>query len=110
MRFQPSSRRCAPTASATRKPRFDLLGNPAREDIKAALDRLEPPPGTPPGAAVPPDEFVGTHFASLHAIRSSDGKRAYILLEFSADGTPEEALRRVLDAIGEHLRPVFMLA
>jgi hypothetical protein len=44
---------------------IDLLGNPAREDIKAALDRLEPPPGTPAGAAVPPDEFVGTHFASL---------------------------------------------
>lgn len=89
---------------------IDLLGNPARQDIKAALDRLEPPPGRPAEAEVPPDEFVGTHFASLHAIRSSDGKRAYILLEFSADGTPEEALRRVLDAIGEHLRPVFMLA
>ncbi|MFL5211577.1 MAG: Dyp-type peroxidase [Microvirga sp.] len=89
---------------------IDLLGNPARQDIKAALDRLEPPPGTPAEAAVPPDEFVGTHFASLHAIRSSDGKRAYILLEFSADGTPEDALRRVLDAIGERLRPVFMLA
>src|SRR5688500_8824153 len=83
---------------------IDLLGNPARQDIKEALDRLEPPAGTPAGAPTPPDGFVGTHFASLHAIRSSDGKRAYILFEFSADGTPDQALQRVLGSIGQHLR------
>ena len=72
----------------------DQLGNPARPDIRAALDKHE-------------DGESGTHFASLHAIRSQDGKRAYIVLEFSADGTDDEALARIDRQIGAHLRPVF---
>jgi deferrochelatase/peroxidase EfeB len=76
---------------------IDRLQNPARPDIRAALDRHE-------------DGERGTHFASLHAIRSQDGKRAYIVLEFSADGAEDEALARIERQIGDHLRPVFMQA
>jgi deferrochelatase/peroxidase EfeB len=76
---------------------IDILGNPAREDIRAALDRLE-------------DGENGTHFASLHAIRSQDGKRAYLAFEFSADSSEDEALARIDRQVGEHLRPVFMHA
>jgi deferrochelatase/peroxidase EfeB len=73
------------------------LGNPARDDIRAALDKHE-------------DGEHGTHFASLHALRSYDGKRAYIVFEFSADSTDEEALARIERQIGSHLRPIFMQA
>jgi hypothetical protein len=76
---------------------IDKLGNPARNDIRAALDMLE-------------DAEHGTHFASLHAFRSYDGKRAYIAFELSADGTDDEALARIERQIGGHLRPVFMHA
>jgi deferrochelatase/peroxidase EfeB len=78
---------------------IDQLGNPARPDIKAALD-----------AADPPDAEHGTHFASLHALKSQDGLRAHLVLEFSADGTADQALARIVSAIGVHLRPAFMLA
>src|SRR3954471_919126 len=74
---------------------IDKLGNPARPDIRAALDKLD-------------DGENGTHFASLHAIKSQDGKRAYIVLEFSADGTEDKALERIERQVGQHLRPVFM--
>jgi len=73
------------------------LGNPARKDIRAALDKHE-------------DAERGTHFASMHALQSCDGRRAYIVFEFSADGTDEEALARLERQIGQHLRPVFMHA
>jgi deferrochelatase/peroxidase EfeB len=76
---------------------IDKLGNPARADIRAALDTHE-------------DDENGTHFASLHAIRSQDGKRGYIAFEFSADGTEDDALARINRQIGENLRPVFILA
>jgi len=76
---------------------IDALQNPAREDIRAALDKHE-------------DGEHGTHFASLHAFRSQDGKRAYIAFEFSADGPEDEALERIDRQIGEYLRPVFMQA
>src|SRR5262245_59736715 len=73
------------------------LGNPARKDIRAALDKHE-------------DAERGTHFASMHALQSCDGRRAYIVFEFSADGADEEALARIERQIGQHLRPVFMHA
>jgi hypothetical protein len=75
---------------------IDRLGNPARPDIESALDVL--------------DGEAGTHFASLHAFTSVDLRRSYILLEFSADGTDDESLMRIVKAIGEQIRPVFMLA
>ena len=76
---------------------IDRLGNPAQETIQAALDRLD-------------DDGNGTHFASLHAIRSADGARGYIVFEFSADGTEDRAMARIAGAIGEFIRPIFMLA
>jgi deferrochelatase/peroxidase EfeB len=76
---------------------IDRLGNPASADIKAALD-------------VTDKDGSGTHFASLHAIESWDGKRAYLVLEFSADGSEERALQRLVTAIEDHLRSVFLLA
>jgi deferrochelatase/peroxidase EfeB len=75
---------------------IDRIGNPPAPEIRDALDRL--------------DGDAGTHFASLHAVRSSDGKRAYLLFEFSADGSEEEGLARILGAIGDRLRTVFMMA
>jgi hypothetical protein len=75
---------------------IDRLGNPPAPEIRDALDRLQ-------GDA-------GTHFASLHAVRSSDGERGYIVFEFSADGSQDEALARILAAIADRLRPVFMMA
>jgi deferrochelatase/peroxidase EfeB len=76
---------------------IDELRNPAREDIREALDKHG-------------DGENGTHFASLHAIRSQDRKRAYLAFEFSADGTDVDALARIDRQIGAHLRPVFMHA
>lgn len=77
---------------------IDALGNPARPDIAEALSRLDP------------DGLGGTHFTSLHAFRSPDAKRAYLLLEYSADGTAEAALQRIVAAIGDGLGSVFRLA
>lgn len=76
---------------------IDALGNPARADIRAALDKHE-------------DAEHGTHFASFHAFRSQDGKRAYLVFEFTADGPDEDALARIDRQIGDHLRGVFALA
>ncbi len=72
------------------------MGNPAAADIVSKLDVLR--------------GDRGMHFASMHAIRSQDGERGWLVLEFSADGSEEEALIRIVDAIGERLRPVFTLA
>jgi hypothetical protein len=55
-------------------------------------------------------EENGTHFASLHAIKSPDGTTAYIVFEYSADGSEEEATARILTAMGPMLKPVFMLS
>src|SRR5882724_11871444 len=79
---------------ATAEAAVDALGNPARADIRAALDQRE-------------DSEHGTHFASLHAFRSYDGKRAYMAFEFSADGTDDEALSRIAGQIGNDLQSVF---
>src|SRR5207244_1865243 len=62
---------------------IDRLGNPANAAVRAAL-------------ALPAGKEEGTHFASLHAIRSFDGTRAYIVFEFSADGSDEEATARIV--------------
>jgi deferrochelatase/peroxidase EfeB len=82
-----------PTAEAA----IDTLGNPAQEHIRARLDQLD-------------EDGAGTHFASLHAIRSVDGARAYILFECSADGPEDRALARIVAGVGEFLRSIFMLA
>lgn len=76
---------------------IDAMGNPAREDIRKALD-------------VTDADGDGTHFASLHALPSFTAGRAHLVLEFSADGTPARAIARLVAAIGPHLEPVFALA
>ena len=83
------------------------------EDAKAAIDALgKPGTDTTSRAALDKHEDAehGTHFASLHAFQSQDGKRAYIVFEFSADGPEADALARIDRQIGEQLRPVFKLA
>ncbi len=52
----------------------------------------------------------GTHFVSLHAVPSCDGARAYVVLELSADGSEDAAIRRLTTAIGDHLHPIFLMA
>jgi deferrochelatase/peroxidase EfeB len=74
-----------------------LLGNPASPTVANAL-------------ALAANEENGTHFASLHAIKSADGERAYIVFEFSADGTDDDATARIVTAMGPMLKPVFMLS
>jgi deferrochelatase/peroxidase EfeB len=78
---------------------IDAMGNPAKEEIRDRLDELDGDDG-----------LQGTHFASLHAVRSPDGERAWLILEFSADGTEDDALRRIVQAIGDRLRAVFTYA
>lgn len=72
------------------------LGNPARPDIAAALGTL--------------DGDAGVHFMSLNAITSTDGARAHLVLELSADGPQAAALARLVKMIGERLRAVFAIA
>ena len=76
MRSSPSSRRSTLERVEEAEAAIDALGNPARTEIAEALGKHE-------------DAEHGTHFASLHAFKSQDGKRAYIAFEFSADG-PED--------------------
>ncbi len=85
-----------PARVAEAESAIDRLGNPATSAIAEALGRR--------------DGDESTHFASLHAVRSVDGARGHIVFEFSADGTDDRALARVVTAIGVDLRPVFMLA
>jgi deferrochelatase/peroxidase EfeB len=75
------------------------MGNPAIPEVARALDKRTGPTG---------DD--GTHFASMHAIRSQDGVHAWLVLEFSADGGDDEALDRFVAAIGDRLHTVFTLA
>ena len=74
------------------------LGNPANSTVAAALDRL--------------DDGAGVHFASLHAIAPTDPLSAHghLVLEFSADGTEEAALVRIVDRLGANLGEIFALA
>jgi len=75
---------------------IDAMGNPAIAAIAAALDKRS--------------GDSGTHFASMHAVRSQDGVNAWLVLEFSADGSDDEALDRIIEAIGDRLRTIFTFA
>jgi deferrochelatase/peroxidase EfeB len=74
------------------------LGNPATEAMADALNLLEG------------DD--GVHFASLHAIAPADEEapHGHLVLEFSADGTDDAALKRLIKAIGSELKAVFAMA
>jgi deferrochelatase/peroxidase EfeB len=77
--------------------RIDALGNPCGSPLRDALDRLDPDGG-------------GTHFMSLHAIAGRDGEDGHLVFEFTADGDPATALKRIGAAIGAELLPVFATA
>src|SRR5262245_46341607 len=72
------------------------LGNPANDSMRSRLDQL--------------DGESGTHFASLHAIPAGSGHNGYLVFEFSADGTEEEALTRIVYQIGTELEGLFQQA
>ena len=71
------------------------MGNPARRDIAQRLDQLDA------------DGESGTHFASLHAIAAGNGERGYLIFEFSADGSDDQALKRFDRQIGGELTKIF---
>src|SRR5207302_9276425 len=75
---------------------IDVLGNPANAQVRKAL-------------ALTGSDENGTHFASLHAIRSPDDRRGYIVFEFSADGTEDEATTRILTAVQPVLKRGWLL-
>ncbi len=72
------------------------LGNPATDAIRDAI--------------APPDQAAFVHFASLHAVESSDGISGFLVLEFSADGSSDEATRLFAERLGARLEPILKLA
>jgi deferrochelatase/peroxidase EfeB len=84
------------------------------EQAEALIEALaQAASATPPPASLalldePTGE--GTHFVSLHAIRSKSSEGAFLLLEVSADGEPKRVLDRVVAGFGQELRTVFTLA
>ncbi|WP_380871994.1 hypothetical protein ACFB49_29490 [Sphingomonas sp. DBB INV C78] len=75
---------------------IEALGNPATPAIRQAI--------------APDVESAFLHFASLHAIEGSDQTSGFLVLEFSADRSPAEAIRLVATRLGEALRPIFALS
>jgi deferrochelatase/peroxidase EfeB len=75
---------------------IDRMGNPAADELRSRLDRL--------------DGELGVHFMSLHALPSFTAGRAHLVLEFSADGDAPRALAQIAAAIGQELATVFALA
>jgi deferrochelatase/peroxidase EfeB len=73
-----------------------LMGNPASDSI---CDALTPVHGN-----------VAIHFASLHAIAGSDGKRGSIFFELTADGKADAAIAHVARVLGEPLSAIFSQA
>ena len=66
--------------------RIDALGNPASDPIRAALDTLD-------------EDGSGTHFMSLHAFPAGEGgDDAHLVFEFTADGSEDKALERIVAA------------
>lgn len=87
-----------PVASLEEARRYieERLGNPALDHIR---ERLSVP-------------YVGNgiHFASLHALRCAEGRKAVLVLEFSADSDGDEALVHLAKAIEGELDPLFAMA
>src|SRR5438270_778891 len=85
-----------PARVADAQAEIAALGNPAVDPIRDAL-------------AADPKTGDGIHFASMHAIRSRHSDEAWILLEFSSDGTEQWAVDHLASAIGDQLRRVLLL-
>jgi hypothetical protein len=75
---------------------IESKGNPCETDIARRLGKL--------------DDEHGIHFVSMHAIPSPDGDHAWLVLEFSADGSEEAALDRFLGPVNDELRTIFTFA
>lgn len=73
---------------------LDGLGNPASAAVKAALDA----------------DGVGLHFMSLNAVTDAEDDKAWLVFEFTADGSPRAAIDRIAAAIGDRLEPIFSAA
>lgn len=73
--------------------RLDVLGNPARAPLSAALNARA---------------FV--HFMSLTVVRASPGEPAHLVLEVAADGHAGGVVNRLADTIGDVLRWVLEAA
>ena len=71
------------------------LANPAGASIEQSLSPLDE------------DGESSTHFASLHAIPAGAGTNGYLIFEFSADGSDDEALARFDRQIGGPLKEIF---
>ena len=71
------------------------FGNPAEPSIEQSLSPLDA------------NGESSTHFASLHAIPAGAGTNGYLIFEFSADGSDEEALARFDRQIGGPLKEIF---
>lgn len=80
------------------KAAIERLGNPAAPAIADALTRL--------------DGERGVHFISLHAIAPTDpdSRSGHIVLEFSADGAEDQALRWLVGRLGPELTAIFSRA
>jgi len=68
------------------------LGNPTCEPFRNAVEEGRNP-------------FL--HFASLHALEASDGKRGFLILEMSADGLQADALALLAERAGHLFEPYF---
>ncbi len=93
---------CAPIDRQALSPARDAiraLGNPAGPTIAAALSTLT-------------EAGEGVHFASLHALASTDpdSPRGSLVLEFSSDGVEAVAIDRLVALIGGPLTAVFARA
>jgi hypothetical protein len=75
----------------------DRLGNPARDEVSAAIEG-------PKGSV----SFV--HFASMHAVPRGDAKGGHLILEFTADGTEDDAIAGLAARVDALMTPVFARA
>ena len=79
------------TAGGVRDAISSTLGNPAKKEIRAALEGDAP--------------FV--HFVSLHALTAPDQSSEWLALEMSCDGDPDAALRTFAERLEASLAPIF---
>jgi deferrochelatase/peroxidase EfeB len=75
----------------------DRLGNPARDDVAAAIEG-------PAGSTA----FV--HFASMHAVPRSDGTGGHLVFEFTADGSEDDVLSGLAARVDAVMTPIFSRA
>lgn len=75
----------------------ERLGNPARDDVCAAIEG-------PAGSVA----FV--HFASLHAVPRGDAKGGHLILEFTADGSEDDAIAGLASRVDALMTPIFARA